>query len=81
MWLVRFDDSDDWYEYPAQDAEDAALRAGEDYDNDGDYTLAKGGDVEISVRRFDQETSEALVFTVCGEAVMQYNATLKEDEV
>lgn len=81
VWLFRYDDMlpRQWDEHRGgSDAEEVARLIGEEYDQGGDYTLAKGRTVDIYVRRPDQAPAEALGFTVSGEAVMQYHAEPKE---
>jgi hypothetical protein len=70
---------EEWEEHRGgSNSEEVACHVGEDLDQNGDYTIAKGGTVEIAVRHPGQEPSEEEVFTVSGEAVMQYHAERKE---
>lgn len=78
-WLIRYDydSEEEWIEYRAYNAVEAAEAAGEDYDAD-DYPLSKGGEIDIFVRKPDQNPSEAECFRVSGEVVMHYYASLKK---
>lgn len=61
----------------ARDAEDAALAAGESYD-EGEYTLVRGGEATIWVRQIG--TTEISKWTVTAESVPQYYAREAEDD-
>lgn len=55
----------------ADDHKSAAERFGEDYNEDGDYTLSKGGRVRVEVRSVDGSVKS---FEVTAETVPVYFA-------
>ncbi len=65
----------DWWTVYASGLEGAAERAAREYDQDGDYTLTKGGEVIVLVRRRpcdSDDDSKLTSFRVLGEPVTQY---------
>lgn len=75
IWEARIFETkwqNDWTEVYATDAEDAAERFAEEYDQGGDYTIIRDGNAEIEVRR--QGSDEAAIFDISAESVPEYTA-------
>jgi hypothetical protein len=73
VWEARiYGDGDDWYEVHASDAEDAAARFAEEYDQGGDYDIIKRGSAEVEVRKQGEEVIQLI--DVTAESVPQYSA-------
>lgn len=62
----------DWAEVRAWDADQAAERAAEQYDQDGDYSLSRGNEVVIELRSPDGDVAR---FRCSAEAVPQYRVS------
>lgn len=62
---------DTWHEYEGYDAEDAAMEAGKEYNEDGDYTLMNDS---IFVLVKETENSEPVIVSVSAEPDIHYSA-------
>lgn len=81
-WEWRCDswhDTEEWQDRPvySRDAEGAALKAAEVYDEE-DYPLIRGGEETIWVRQVG--TPEISKWRVSAESVSQYHATESEED-
>ena len=68
---------DDWHISKAYDAESAAEKAGEHYNEDGDYSLMHGDGVYIRVREVNDENEvvgDIQVFYVTAEQSIDYHS-------
>ena len=73
MWLTNIEEweGDKWVEVYARDAESAALKRAEGYDNNGDYPLMSGGSVIVRAKKIDGD----IEYYLCeGESVPEYYA-------
>lgn len=80
LWGYRvdgFDGEDEWTEVRAFDAEEAAEKAAESYD-ECEYSLMKGGEIVVHVR--NPKTGEVTRWRCIGETVPQYSAQEIEGE-
>jgi len=76
-WEWRSDAShskDDWSSVRARDAEEAAEKAAEKYDQDGDYYLMRNGGDAVTVEIRDPKTLMVSLWKVHGEAIPTYYA-------
>ena len=71
VWETRIDGDGDWREFRARDADRAAEKAAEKYDQ-SDYTLSKGEAAVVEVRRQGDITGE--FFEVYAEMLPHYYA-------
>lgn len=70
---------EDAREVEACDSETAAEDYAEWSDSNGDYTIVRGSEATLHVRRTDDEAAEVEVFVVTGESVPHYSATPKRE--
>lgn len=75
-WGTETPEDDEWSQHRGKYEEDVAKLAGEEYDS-GEYSLLRGGSVEVLVRNL--ETNVITQYTVTAEAVPQYYAELSCD--
>jgi hypothetical protein len=68
------DDWEDAAKIHALDHERAAETWASRHDSEGSYTIVGGNDVLVSVRKHDEEPSEAATYAVTGETVPKYRA-------
>lgn len=76
-WEARvFGDGDEWNEVHGWDAEDAAAKFAEQYDEGGDYDIIRRGSAEIEVRK---QGDEAITLVdISAESVPQYSAHARQ---
>ena len=74
IWRARVPDhdGDDYREIRARDAEHAAEKYAEEYDQGGDYYVVGGSPIDVIVADADGQNEKT--FNVKGEAVPQYTA-------
>lgn len=74
VWEVRIDSThdDDWREFYARHADEAAEKAGEEYDTGGDYYLVRGNTIEAEVRL--KGAAEIERYEISAESIPRYYA-------
>lgn len=80
LWLVAFvcetgdvPDDDDYRQVYARHPDDAAEKAAEEYDSNGEYDILRGGEHFAWVK--PATGGDVKKFAVSGESVPQYSAT------
>jgi hypothetical protein len=68
--IPTYNGEDNWHDIEAWDSESAAQKVAENYDNDGDHTLATGGEEYVLIRK--DENSPIEIFIMSAEPSVDY---------